>query len=102
MPGMLGVGTGGAGSASDCAGGSCPDGVGAAVDPGVWVSGAGSGAPWAKATTGASITIELNRPFIKRINELPLRKSAGVVAQAAEERCRLPLTRDFSKARTRR
>jgi len=30
--------------------------------------------------------------FIKRINKLPLRKAAGVVAQAAEERCRLPLT----------
>jgi hypothetical protein len=46
------------------------------------------------------MTIVLKRPLIRRINELPLRKSAGVVAQAAEERCRLPLEESFSKRHT--
>ena len=38
--------------------------------------------------------------FIRRINKLPLRVSAGVVVQAAEERCRLPLMKGVSKRRT--
>jgi hypothetical protein len=48
-----------------------------------------------------NITRVVSSAFTRRIkNKLPLRKSAGVVAQAAEERCRLPLAKEFSKRRT--